>query len=140
MAQDAPVDAAYVDNLVAQYQKRWEGTYHWRSMCSMLLGNPGLRASWPMSVVDYQAPECTDISGHGYDLRANGGLGTVDFGVDPNAGIAPVAYCAGGAGQWLERLDGGAGNWADITGNELYILAADRGLTIGGWVWWSTEQ
>jgi hypothetical protein len=127
------MNAQEIDSLLTQFQKRWEGIYHWRSMCSMLLGTPGLRAAWPMSVVDYQAPECTDISGHGYDLQAAGALGNVTFGTDPTPGIPPAAVFGGGANQYLVRADGGAGNWADIRGNETYIIAAQRGLSLGGW-------
>lgn len=135
MRQSQPIDAAQVEGYSAQFQRRWEAGYHWRSMCSMLLGTPGLRAAWPMSVVDYQRSECTDISGHGYDLQSAAALGNVTFGYDPN-GIAPMALFAGGANQYLSRVDGGAGNWADILGTEAHIIAAERGLSIGGWFWW----
>ena len=33
----------------------------------------------------------------------------------------------------LSRVDGGAANWADIRGNEGYVLAGQRGFTIGLW-------
>lgn len=135
MQQSQPIDAKQVEGFSAQFQRRWEAGFHWRSMCSMLLGTPALRAAWPMSVVDYQRPECTDISGHGYDLQSAAALGNVTFGYDPN-GIAPMALFAGAANQYLSRADGGVGNWADILGTEAHIIAAQRGLTLGGWFWW----
>jgi hypothetical protein len=90
-----------------------------------------------MSVVDYQRPECTDISGNGYDLQSANALGDVLFGQDPTPGIAPVAVFSGAANSYLTRADGGAGNWADILGTEAYIIAAQRGLSLGGWFWWA---
>lgn len=133
--QAEPVNSDQTDGTSSQFQRRWEPAFQWRSMCSMLLGTPGLRAAWPMSVVDYQRPECTDISGNGYDLQSANALGDVLFGHDPTPGIAPVAVFSGAANSYLTRADGGAGNWADITGAEAYIIAAQQGLTMGGWFW-----
>jgi hypothetical protein len=94
---------------------------------------PGLRALWPMSATDYQNPYVTDVSGHGYDLTAVGAIG---MGHDPN-GFAPIAQLTGAAGSYLSRADGGVGNWADVLGTETYIRGVQRGLTLGGWFWWS---
>lgn len=133
--QAQSIDSRQVDGLSSQFQRRWEPIYQWRSMCSMLLGTAGARALWPMSVVDYQQPECTDISGHGYSLSA-AVHGQVQFGRDP-AGIAPIAVFGGAANQYLSRADGGVANWADIFGTEGEIIAAQRGLSLGGWFWWT---
>jgi len=133
MPQSQPVNSSQVDGLSSQFQRRWESVYHWRSMCSMLLGTPGLRAAWPMSSVDFAQPECIDISGQGNHLQA-AALGNVVFGRAPT-GIAPGAFFGGAANQYLTRADGGAGNWADVLGTENYIAIAQRGLTMGGWFW-----
>jgi hypothetical protein len=88
-----------------------------------------------MSNIDYAHPQCEDISGAGYGLRAPGS-GDVEFGYDPT-GIVPIALFDGAVNSYLYRVDGGAGNWADITGGEVFIIAAQRGLSLGGWFWWS---
>ena len=106
---------------------------------SALLGIPALRAAWSMASVDYVRPEATDISGHGNHLQSAAALGGVTFGYDNSATPrirAPIAVFGGGVNQYLLRADGGAGNWADITGTETQIIAAERGLAIGGWFWW----
>jgi len=132
--QGQSIDSRQVDGLSSQFQRRWESVYHWRSMCSMLLGTPGLRAAWPMSSVGFAQPECYDISGQGNHLAAAVALGNVTFGRDPG-GIAPVATLGGAANQYLYRVDVGVANWADIAiaGGDLQILATQRGLTLGGW-------
>jgi hypothetical protein len=104
---------------------------------SALLALPGLRAAWPMSVVGLVQPECTDVSGHGYDLATPAAIGDVVFGYGPT-GIPPMAYFWGLANCYLFRADGGANNWADI-GNafgDFQILNTQRGLSLGGWFWW----
>lgn len=96
---------------------------------SSFLALPGLRAFWPMSSVDYAAANrARDLSGQGYHLTDNN---TPTFSFD---GLAPYVEF-GGVNQYLSRADGGAANWADITGTETYIDAGVRGLTIGGWFW-----
>lgn len=105
--------------------------------CGAHLALPGLRAFWPMSAIDYQRPECTDISGHGYDLQSANALGDVLFGYDTTQVLAPVGTFSGAANSYLTRADGGAGNWADILGTEAYIIAAQRGLALGGWFYWA---
>lgn len=86
----------------------------------------GLRAAWPMSSVNYANPMAADVSGNGYGLD---NINSADFG---NDGAAPYAQFDG-VNQYLRRVDGGAANWADITGGEGYIVAAQQGLTLGGW-------
>jgi len=87
----------------------------------------GLRALWPMGSVDYQAaPQAADVAGFGYHLDNINGA---QFGYERAAPYVNL----NGVNQYLRRLDGGAGNWADILGTEAYISPADRGLTLGGW-------
>jgi hypothetical protein len=88
-----------------------------------------------MSSVDYQQPECTDISGHGYHLQAAAALGNVTYGYFIGARpLVPVARFQGAANQYLFRADGGAGNWADITGAEAQTGGMGlRGLSLEGW-------
>ncbi len=94
---------------------------------SSILALPALRAFWPMSSIDYTvASRARDIAGGGYHLTDNN---AVLFGHDQ---LAPYAELDG-VNQYLSRADGGAANWADITGTEAYVVAAQRGLTLGGW-------
>lgn len=132
-----PISSKKTEDDSSQFQRRWEPSYHWRSMCSMLLGMPGLRAAWPMSVVGLVQPECTDISGHGYHLSTPAAIGTVVFGYGPT-GVTPMAYMWGLANCYLFRADAGALDWADIgtVAGEFQIRATQRGLSLGGWFWW----
>lgn len=124
-----------VNILKADFQALYDGTYSWKTVTAMHLALPGLRAFWPMSSVwRISAPGTPDMSGQGNTLLDLGGA--VEFGYDPN-GIAPIVEFTGAVGQYLLAADGGALAWADILGNEANIRATQRGLTLGGWFWWS---
>jgi hypothetical protein len=88
---------------------------------------PVLRAFWPMSSYAYTNPEALDISANGNHL---GNTNTVTFGYDS---LAPIARFVAASTQYLSRADGGAGNWADIIGNETDVISTQRGLTMMGW-------
>lgn len=122
-------NAQQVGLLSAEFQHRREPNYAWSRACSMYLALPGLRAFWPMSRICFTvAQRAPDISGGilSNDLAANN---VPTFGYDS---LAPYIEFDG-VNQYLSRADGGAANWADITGTEAYIVAAQRGLTLGGW-------
>lgn len=105
----------------------------WQMAVSTFLALPGLRAFWPMSSVDYAvASRARDLSGGGYHLTSNN---TPTFDHDD---LAPFVEFDG-VNQYLSRADGGAANWADITGTETYINAAIRGLTLGGWFYFDND-
>ena len=136
-------NAELVALLETDFVGRNEPNYAWKSAVSCLLALPGLRAAWPMSSVSYAQPECIDVSGQGNHLQAAAALGNVSFGYDNSASpkpLAPIANFAGGANQYLLKADGGLANWADIglAGGDVQILGGQRGLTIGGWFWWTT--
>ena len=90
-----------------------------------------------MSAVDYQRSECGDEGPFGYKLASAAALGGVEFSYDVNAPLVPIAIFSGAVNSWLVRPDGGVANWADIFGTEVQVRAAERGLTFGGWFWWS---
>lgn len=115
-----------VELLAADFQLRYEPQFAWKSAVSAFAALPALRAFWPMSSVDYTNPQATDVSGNGYDLTNNN---SADFGHDQ---LVPYVNFDG-TNQYLSRADGGAGNWADILGNEAYVITAQRGVTFGGW-------
>jgi hypothetical protein len=116
-----------VDLLTPDFQARDEPNFAWRCLSSAMLSWPVLYAAWPMSANRYtSASRVRDIASQLYSLQENG---------DPTYGydnLAPVCYLDG-TGDDLTRADGGAGNWADIIGNESHVIAANRGLTVGGW-------
>ena len=114
-----------LDAIRADVQFRYEPNFAWKSAVSAGLALPALRAFWPMSSVDYAAAtQCRDVSGGAYHLTNNN---SADFGYD---NLIPYVEFDG-TNQYLSRADGGAANWADITGTEAYV--AQPGLTLGGW-------
>lgn len=86
------------------------------------------RAFWPMSAVAYTNPQGLDVSGNGNHLTNNN---SADFGYD---NLVPYVHFDG-VNQNLTRADAGAGNWADIRGNEAYVVAADQGFTCYLWAY-----
>ena len=120
-------NAEQVELLRADFQARREPNFAWKSCVSAGLALPALRALWPMSSVDYAAAtQARDVSGGAYHLTNNN---SVSFRHDNLVSMADF----GGANQYLSRADGGAVNWADITGTEAWIPAAQRGMYMGGW-------
>ena len=118
-----------VNLLRADFQGRYEPNFAWVNAISAGLALPALRAFWPMSSADYAAASrARDIAGSGYHLTPTN---TIQF-VHANL----YFYASfGGTNEYLSRADGGAANWADITGTEGYIPSGQRGLTLGGWFW-----
>lgn len=103
-----------------------ESTDPQKRTCAPLVSLPFIRAGWTMGFIDYQNPRVCDVTGMGYRLTDNN---APVYGFDLSAPYAEFD----GVNQWLNRADGGAGNWADILGTEAYVPAAQRGLTFGGW-------
>lgn len=120
-------NADLVELLSVYFVENDNPSYALGQAVSSILALPALRAFWPMSSVDFAAASrARDIAGSGYHLSDNN---TVLFGYDQ---LAPYAEFDG-VNQYLDRADGGAANWADIIGTEAYVVAAQRGLTLGGW-------
>lgn len=124
-------NADLVELLSVYFVENDNPSYALGQAVSSILALPALRAFWPMSSVDYTvASRARDIAGGGYHLTDNN---TVLFGYDQ---LAPYAEFDG-VNQYLSRADGGAANWADILGTEAYVVAAQRGLTFGGWFYFA---
>jgi hypothetical protein len=117
-----------VDILSADFQNRNESNFAWKSAASVLQFIPGVIAAWPMSALrrDSNTDRVRDIAGGGYHLTQNNAC------VFRYYNLAPVVDFAG-ANEYLSRVDGGAGDWADVTGTETHIPAAVQGLFLGGW-------
>jgi len=105
----------------ADFQKRYESGFAWRTACSMYQALTGLRGFWPMSAVSATGA-AFDQSGNGRTLTYNGAA-TYDY-----DGLAPYYHVAGAG--FLSRVDEAG---LDILGTEAYIAAGHRGLTLGGW-------
>lgn len=121
-----------VNWLSADFQPRYDPAFSWKTSVSMMTALPVVRAVWPMSSMFYTTnPICADVSGQSNNLSIS--EGNPFFGYDPGPALAPVVQFPGTVNQELFRADGGAGNWADITGGETYVIATQRGLTLGGW-------
>ena len=124
------LNAEMIDLLRAYFQDRNEPNFAWKSAVSATLAIPGIVAVWPMSVVrrDNATDRARDVAGGGYHLTDTNG---VVFGYEA-ASLIPIAEFLG-TNEYLLRGDGGVAAWADITGTEAHIRAAEQGLTIGGW-------
>jgi len=107
--------------LTADFQRRYEPNFAWKSACSVFACLPGLRGLWPMSSFDENG-DAYDLSGQGRTLSYNG---------NPTYSYADlIPYIdLDGVGDFLSRADEAG---LDITGTESYVGAA-KGLTLGGW-------
>lgn len=114
-------DPRYKDTLT-DFQRRYEPNFAWANAIAGLSLIPGLRGLWPFGV-HASGGNAIDHSGLGKTLTYNG---------NPTYGFAGlISYMEfDGTGDYLSRTDEAD---FDIIGNESYILAADRGLTVGGW-------
>jgi hypothetical protein len=100
------------------------GDYRLSVAISAFLNLPGLRGFWPMSSFN-ESGNAYDLSGQGRILTYNGNP-TYNF-----AGLVPYIDLDG-TGDYLSRADEAG---LDILGTESYVVAAARGLTLGGWFW-----
>lgn len=120
-----------VQILQPYFQRRDESQFAWKSLVSSFMAIPGLRALWPMSSVYHTAAsQARDVSGSDNHLTNNN---AALLGYDTANSLVPLVDL-NGTTQYLSRADGGANNWADITGTEAYVPAAQRGLTFGMWM------
>ncbi len=108
--------------LGADFQRRYEPNFAWKSACSAHQALPGLRGFWPMSSFD-ESGDASDLSGLGLTMSYNGS-GLYNF-----QSLAPYVYLDGN--DYLERNDAAV---LRITGTESYVAAAARGVTLGAWV------
>lgn len=121
------------EQMTPDFQRRNEPNFAWKSAVSALLALPALRGAWPMSSVDYTvANRAVDVSGQGNHLTD---VNAVQFGYDD---LAPYVQLVSANTEYLSRADGGVANWADITGLETYVLAAQRGWTVSMWLYSDT--
>jgi hypothetical protein len=121
--------ASLVDNLGGEVQRRAEPNFAWKSACSAHEAMFGLRGFWPMSAFD--------ANGNALDQSGNGRTLTLTRNSNPYRlyDLAPAINLDGVADRLTRATEAGL----NITGTELYVDAAYRGLTIGGWFWWDSS-
>lgn len=120
-----------VDELSARFQRRNEAQFAWSHLVSTWYGLAGRRALWVASSYDYTNPQWLDIGGGGYHLTNNN---AAQFGYDAARPLISTATLVSASSRYFSRPDAGVGNWADITGLETTIKAADRGLSMYAWI------
>jgi hypothetical protein len=103
----------------------------WAQMVSAWYALGGRRALYVASSYDYTNPQWLDSGDGGYHLTNNN---AAQFGSGTSRPLIPLVTLISGSSQYFDRADGGAGNWADITGTEATIKAAQRGLSMYAWV------
>lgn len=96
---------------------------------SPFVGLPGLVGFWPMSSIDRSSGDVYDVSGQGRTLTYTGNP-TYSY-TDQGAPYINLD----GTGDYLARADE---TDLDIVGTETIHNSTQRGLTMGGWVYWDT--
>jgi len=112
--------SSIIDTRSADFQRRYDPAFAWKSAASVLRGIPGLRGAWTMGNFDGNADQF-DISGQGRTLSYNG---NPTYNYD---GLIPYLDLDG-TGDYLSRADEFG---LDILGTETYV--AVPGLTLGLW-------
>jgi len=95
---------------------------------STLAGIPGLRGFWPGNQFNV-TPTVLDVSANSRHLTH--GASTEVYNQWTAAGIYSSELLLDGSTQYFYRTDEGG---LRITGTESYVVANDRGLTMGAWV------
>lgn len=116
-----------IDLLATHFPRRNEPTVAWGKVCSMFQMTPGLRGFWPMSSVDENG-NAFDLSGQGRTLSYNGNPIYAFSGLYPSLQFD-------GAGDFLSRADEAG---LDILGTETPVWSGVRGLTLGGWFYFTS--
>jgi hypothetical protein len=113
-----------VASLKSEFQATNDGSFAWESMVSALLSMPGLRATWPLSIVGASG-QAQELCNALHLTNVN----TVEFTAYQNS--KPCAIFTSANSERLWRAD--AADF-DIIGSEAYVPTAQRGLTLGAWV------
>jgi len=116
-------NAAMIDLLAMAFPRRREPNFAWGNVVSMFSMLPGLRAFWPTSSLDENG-DAYDLSAQGRTLTNNNSAAYAWTGLAHHVNLSAVAT------SYLSRVDE---DGLDVLGTESYIVAANRGLTIGGW-------
>jgi hypothetical protein len=119
-----------VELLSADLVRRSDSTYAWGNAISNHLLIPALHAFWPTSAHhDTHVNVYVDDIACGYDLTLN----NTPFFQLWDLGLGPCVRFNIPGSNYLEHADDGQ---FDILGTEPHVLAAQRGLTLGGWFRW----
>lgn len=125
----SPVDADRMNHIeegIDAIDDRVNGLYNAGAAMAPFLALPGLRGFWPMSSIG-DAGAAIDLSGQGRHMAYNGNPAYARSGL--------ASYLAlDGTGDYLSRTDEPG---FSILGTEPYIIAGVRGITFGGWFYFS---
>ena len=124
---DTRRNAALIENRSGELQRVHDAAFAWKTAEAAALIYAGNRGFWPMSVFDADQ-DAVDHSGRGHDL-SNAGEGNLSYGRGATTSMAPWVYFSGA--NWLRHTDDAD---FDIQGDEAYVNAANRGLTLFCWV------
>ena len=116
--------ARRVDDRATDFQRTYDASFSWKTAVASILCTGGLRGCWPMSAFNASG-DARDVSGNVQTLSESGDC---LYGID---GLAPYVQFDGTA-DYLSRADESS---LSITGTELYVAVAWRGLSMGCWVY-----
>lgn len=121
---------SFVNEQEALFLRRNDLINRWGGVVSSYQALPGLVGFWPMSSVQRSTGNVYDLSGQGRTLTYNGNP-TFNY-----VGLVPyIAF--DGTGDFLSRVDE---TDLDITGGETIYNSSVRGLTCGGWFYFSSAS
>lgn len=114
-----------VKQLDSEFQRSYDSSFAWESLCSSYLALPVLRGFWPMS----------SIGGSGQAMETGSGANRLLTNVNTALALAwpqPAMYFQTGNSEYLYAVDASP---YDILGTEAYVHTSYQGLTIGAWVY-----
>jgi hypothetical protein len=118
------------DTLTADFQRRNEPQFAWKSAVSSFMAIPVLRGLWPMSAVyNTAASQARDVSGNAIHLT------NTDISLFGYTNLFPWVEFV--SGSYLFVADSGAAGTTDLTGTETYVAGGFRGASMGAWVYFA---
>ena len=116
--------ARRVDDRATDFQRTYDTSFAWKTGIAAILCTGGVRGCWPMSSFS-GAGDARDLSGNVQTLSEHDDC---LYGID---GLAPYVQFDGD-GDYLSRADEST---LSITGTEIYVADAWKGLSMGCWVY-----
>jgi len=117
-------NAALIDSRSGEFQRSYDPNFAWKTSIAAIECLTGLRGLWPTSTFN-EAGNAYDLSEQNRILTYNG---NPTYSYD---GLAPY-LALDGTGDYLSRADEVG---LDILGTETYVATAERGLSMGIWVY-----
>lgn len=124
-------DDALIRAITPFFRRNYAPQHSFADAVAMLHMFPGLVGLWPCSAVGASG-QLMDIGGNSLALTNNN---TVLFNAAATS-LIPWAEFASGSSEYFSLADTAI---LDITGSETHITGAIRGLTLGGWFYFTTN-